>query len=204
MQYLQKVKEPTKVCLDFPIQQLSLGFRHSLFLTVNHQVFGVGLNKNCELGQNFTNYANEPVVYDPILIPSLQDEGVKKVIAGSFSAVINMHNQVMIWGSGEFGTIKAPQKLFMDKVEYQDCKISKFLTSLQGNDEVVKPSSTAYAIDMNGQVYSWGANNHGQLGQGDTRNRKLPSQILSLKRKEIRFVDIGSDFAIMLGKDVRV
>ena len=66
------------------------------------------------------------------------------------------------------------------------------------------PESCAHAIDANGQVYSWGSNQRGQLGHGDTRNRKLPSQILSLKRKEIRYVDVGGDFVVMLGRDVKV
>lgn len=129
------MREPTKVRVDIPIKQISLGYKHSLFLSVDHQVFGVGLNKNSELGQNFTLFANESTVYDPIIIPALQDQGVKKVVAGHFSAAINMDNQVMIWGTGEFGTIRAPQKLFMDKVEYKDCKISKFLAVNEAGDD---------------------------------------------------------------------
>lgn len=39
-----------KVKLEEPVQQFSLGFRHSLFLTTNQQVYGCGLNQNCELG----------------------------------------------------------------------------------------------------------------------------------------------------------
>ena len=40
------------------------------------------------------------------------------------------------------------------------------------------------------------------MGHGDEKDRKLPSQILQLKRKEVSQISIGGDFVIMLGKDV--
>jgi alpha-tubulin suppressor-like RCC1 family protein len=54
----------------------------------------------------------------------------------------------------------------MDQVNFVDCQISKY-----------SQKSTALAVDMQGKVYAWGHNNMGQLGHGDTRNRKLPTQI---------------------------
>ena len=92
----------------------------------------------------------------------------------------------------------------MDKVEYQDVKISKYMAINHSGDDYYVPPSSAYALDTDGQVYSWGSNYKGQLGHGDTRNRKLPSQILSLKRKQIRLIDIGGDYGVMLGKDNKV
>jgi len=42
------------------------------------------------------------------------------------------------------------------------------------------------------------------LGHGDEKDRKLPSQILQLKRKEVSQISIGGDFVIMLGKDIKL
>ena len=50
----------------------------------------------------------------------------------------------------------------MDKTEFTDCVISKF-------------DAIAVALDKNGKVFSWGKNELGQLGHGDTRDRKLPT-----------------------------
>lgn len=58
------------------------------------------------------------------------------------------------------------------------------------------------ALDANGRVYAWGKNDCGQLGLGDSRDRKLPTQLQSLKQKEIRTIAIGDEFVVMLGKDV--
>jgi len=62
-----------------------------------------------------------------------------------------------VWGLGEFGVIKSPQKLFMDRVEFTDCKMSKYHEN----------NCSALALDSQGKVYSWGKNRHGQLGHGD-------------------------------------
>ena len=132
------------------------------------EVWGAGFNANYELGQGQMAEHQEHVC-QPVQICMQQGKTlkmqIKKVIAGNFSAAINYQNQILIWGKGKFGVIKSPQKLFMDKVEFIDCKISKF----DGDD------SHAVSLDQNGKVYSWGNNQHGQLGHGDTRDRKLPS-----------------------------
>lgn len=58
------------------------------------------------------------------------------------------------------------------------------------------------AVDQNMKVYAWGDNSLGQLGQGDQRNRNLPTQIQALKRKTITHIAMGQSFVVMLGKDV--
>ena len=79
----------------------------------------------------------------------------------------------------------------MDKTEFVDCIISKF-------------DALAVGLDKQGKVFSWGKNDQGQLGHGDTRDRKLPTQILTLKKKEIQRVAVGNRFVIMLGQDIKV
>ena len=88
-------------------------------------------------------------------------------MAGTFSAAISSSDQILIWGQGEFGVIKSPQKLFMNKVAFVDCQISKYHSQRR----------SAVALDSNGRVYAWGKNDRGQLGLGDDRDRKLPTQL---------------------------
>jgi len=63
-------------------------------------------------------------------------------------------------------------------------------------------NASSAAIDSKGGLYMWGPNQQGQLGVGDYQNRVLPSQVLHLKRKAIRSVALGHNFAMALGKDV--
>lgn len=80
----------------------------------------------------------------------------------------------------------------MDGVDFVDVQIGKFSTN----------SPFAVALEKSGKVYSWGSNTLGQLGHGDQRVRKLPTQIQSLKRKTINKMSIGHNFVVMLGRDV--
>ena len=113
-------------------KQISFGQRHALLLSMNSEVYGCGFNSNFELGQGHLQQQNPSNFMDPFKIPSLGHSKVKKVIAGAFSAAIDQACQIFIWGKGEFGLIKSPQKLYMDKVHFEDCLVSKFQTNLSG------------------------------------------------------------------------
>lgn len=79
----------------------------------------------------------------------------------------------------------------MDDVEFVDIRISKF-----------EGSGTAVALQSTGKIFSWGDNQFGQLGHGDLRSRKLPTQLQSLKRKQVSEVQLGHKFCLMLGRDI--
>lgn len=99
-------------------------------------------------------------------IESLSNCGIKKVIAGGFSAAITMDQQVYVWGEGDFGSFESKQRLYMEGIDIVDCQIGKF-----------SHNPSALALDKRGKVYSWGQNTLGQLGHGDQRSRKLPVHI---------------------------
>ena len=103
---------------------MSLGYRHSLFLASNGDVYGAGLNRNYQLGLGNThsllNYNT------PVHIDALDGQKVLKIEAGGFSAAITMQSEILIWGEGEFGVFHLPQRLYMDQCDFIDCKINKF------------------------------------------------------------------------------
>lgn len=180
---------------------MSLGYQHCLFLSQDGRLFGCGLNANFELGLGVKEGADREFYDRPVEIKAPALSGITKVRAGYFSAAITGQGHLLIWGTGEFGQIKSPQKLFMDRVQFVDCQLSKY-HSVKADTSAEMLGAAAIAVDVKGHVYTWGDNRYGRLGHGDTRARKLPSQVLSLKRKAIRDIAIGGDFVIMLGKDV--
>lgn len=146
---MKDVTQPIRVITDFKFTQISFGYRHTLLMTDTDEVLGTGLNSNFELGLGTSREHN--VRYTtPVKIPSLSGVGISRVVAGSFSAAINCNGELFIWGSGEFGTIKQPQKLYMNQSLFRDCKITKFHPT----------ESSAVALDSMGRVFSWGANQH--------------------------------------------
>ena len=47
------------------------------------------------------------------------------------------------------------------------------------------------ACDRDGRVYTWGANQQGQLGTGDTKDKEQPVYLQALKRKRISNLAVG-------------
>lgn len=187
--------EPWKVQCDEKIAQASLGYQHMLLLTYSGRVLGAGRNREHQLGLGSHHGNPEQGSSVPVRIDAIRDVEVLKVVAGGFSAALIQNaydRQLLVWGQGDFGIFEKPQKLYMDGVDFSDVQISKFSTN----------NPFAIAIEKNGKVYSWGSNTLGQLGHGDQRVRKLPTQIQSLKRKTINQMSIGHNFVVMLGRDV--
>ena len=55
----------------------------------------------------------------------------------------------------------------------------------------------ALAVTEDGRVYAWGANDKGQLGLGDTRDRTRPELIAgSLAKHEVTQVSCGQEHAV--------
>ncbi|CAK5097325.1 unnamed protein product [Meloidogyne enterolobii] len=63
-------------------------------------------------------------------------------------------------------------------------------------DQIAVSESHQLLLTMQGQVYSWGDNSFGQLGQGDKRKRQFPTLIESLESKDVYKVAAGKKFSL--------
>ncbi|NWU70534.1 HERC5 ligase, partial [Pterocles burchelli] len=57
------------------------------------------------------------------------------------------------------------------------------------------------AVSLSGAVYSWGKNNFGQLGLGDTEDRDCPSYVGALEHWRTVFISCGADHTAALSKE---
>lgn len=73
------------------------------------------------------------------------------------------------------------------------------ITSLDKISKVVANDHSAMVVSYNGDVYGWGANDAGQLGDGTTINKNTPVKIPGLSG--IVDIGLGRDFAIFLKSD---
>ena len=96
---------------------------------------------------------------------------VKSVSAANTSACISENGELYIWGKGSQGSeIILPQKML---------SVSNPVVSVSVGDSV------SLVLDVEGIVWSWGKNEKGELGLGDTTYRPHPYPILNLKHKGI-------------------
>ncbi|XP_009989903.1 PREDICTED: E3 ISG15--protein ligase HERC5-like, partial [Tauraco erythrolophus] len=57
------------------------------------------------------------------------------------------------------------------------------------------------SVSLSGAVYSWGKNDFGQLGLGDTEDRACPSYVRALEHWKTVFISCGADHTAVLSKE---
>ncbi|KFO86828.1 E3 ISG15--protein ligase HERC5, partial [Buceros rhinoceros silvestris] len=57
------------------------------------------------------------------------------------------------------------------------------------------------AVSLSGAVYSWGKNDFGQLGLGDSEDRDCPSYVGALEHWKTVFISCGADHTAVLSKE---
>ncbi|XP_052278368.1 E3 ubiquitin-protein ligase HERC2-like [Dreissena polymorpha] len=123
----------------------------------------------------------------PFKIDSLQELGVMKVECGSqFSVALTKSGAVYTWGKGDYhrlghGTddhVRRPRRV----------------SALQGKKviDIACGSLHCVACTDTGEVFSWGDNDEGQLGDSTTNAIQRPRPVTALQGKKINRVACGS------------
>ena len=182
---------PTKIeniIGDKKIIAISGGPNHSLVLDNAGNVYSFGRNANGELGHgDITN----------LLFPKKIEStfGHLKIIAISaghtHNLVLDDAGNVYSWGyngTGGLGHGDTDHLLFPKKIE-----------STFGHLKIIAISAGSFhslVLDNAGKVYSFGRNDMGQLGQGDTDTRRVPTKIPGLTN--IRAISAGGYHSLVL------
>ena len=155
------------------VLDIALGGRHTLILMKSGEVLACGHGRNGQLGvgeairqeQLKPHIVNFPRPLEPIDI----------VAAGGLSSyAVSRRGLVFAWGCGKQGRLGLG-----DKYLTKDCPhptIIPELSSIQttGVIHIAAGTHHVHAMTASGALYSWGCNNAGQLGLGDTNNRSRP------------------------------
>ena len=164
------------------IIQIAAGSAHSLALTSNGHVYSFGNNQYGQLGlENNINYDI------PTLINNLNN--IIFISAGSYhSLALDSSGRVYAFGYNIYGQLGLG-KLNMGKLNMKDdplnilgnnINVPTLIPDLNNIIQVSAGNNHSLALTSDGEVYSFGNNNHGQLGQGDNINRTNPVLIPGL------------------------
>ena len=106
--------------------------------------------------------------------------------------VINRDGEVYAWGNNGYG------QLGIENTEYQSTPVKidgvTNVEKIYVNDD----SASVYAKTIKGEVYTWGKNNSGQLGIGNTEDQSSPVKIEGLANVKEIYVNnyyLGSAYA---------
>ena len=158
------------------VVEVACGAYHSVALVNAGSLYTWGSGKQLGLGV-FVGDGDRAL---PSAVKALAKFRVRHVGCGfGFTAATTHSGDVYTWGSGEHGQL--------GHGDNQDRNVPVPIKSLRGNAkharvaDVACGSRHAMAMSSTGRMYSWGWNNHGQLGLGHREDVNEPSLIASLK-----------------------
>ncbi|XP_029290713.1 probable E3 ubiquitin-protein ligase HERC4 isoform X2 [Cottoperca gobio] len=141
---------------------------------------------------------------DTTLIPrplkALCNIAVSQVACGSqHSVALTTDGQVYTWGQGSRGQLGLGKcKPNIDSPQH--------LRSLSAIPlvQVAAGGEQSFALSVSGAVFGWGRNECGQLGLGDTTDRRTPTLVHCLNMKKTVHISCGKDHTAVLTKDSAV
>jgi len=178
------------------VRQVAAGGGHSLALRSDGTVWAWGENLNGEVG-NGTVTLSQTV---PVEVNGLT--GITKIAAGyGFSLALRSDGTVWAWGvnnSGQLGSGSTADS----PVPVRVFGLSQVTSISAGWDASLAVRTTGIIAATS--LWAWGANNHGQLGDGTTDAHYIPEQVTGFTVPDIAGICAGGQFAVVLGTDGEV
>eukprot|EP01120_Amphizonella_sp_Union-15-10_P015595 TRINITY_DN8059_c0_g1_i1.p1 TRINITY_DN8059_c0_g1~~TRINITY_DN8059_c0_g1_i1.p1 ORF type:complete len:544 (+),score=83.19 TRINITY_DN8059_c0_g1_i1:76-1707(+) len=171
--YSQKcVTTPEKISFlsEKRIASLSCGLSHSLAITDTGRsfVFGKGTYGRLGLGSERDELSPKFLT----ICPNSNKRAIMGCCGGFHTAIITNKGELYTFGRGQHGQLGDNSNVN---------RLTPVLVNFFKDQKVIKVScgnSHTLAATRNGALYSWGLNDKGQLGLGDTKSRNVPEQII--------------------------
>ncbi len=200
-----RVPLPAGVASGFTYTQAVAGGYHVLAVGSDGIVYSWGANEHGQLGDNTTTERSKPL---PVKGVDGQPFKAVQVSAGAYdSAAISLDGRVYTWGS--------------ENNNFTDYSTSKLTPTLAKDPDgsgqglhAVRVSlgwSFVMAMDADGNVYTWGYDNYGQLGNGTATGEhstiyaadpaRVPDPEDTSKTFKATQVSAGANHAMAIGQD---
>lgn len=194
--------------LGYEIVQVACGASHVLAISNEGEVFAWGRGDNGRLGLGTLDSHNSP---QQVALPP--EHEAQKVLCGiDSSMVLTVKNQILACGSNRFN------KLGLDKIAEEaepslgdQVEEAPTFTCVQSgplNQEpvVCADVGTAHsaAVTASGQCYTFGSNQHGQLGTSTCRTSRVPYLVVGLQAIKVTMVACGDAFTVAIGAEGEV
>ena len=188
---------------DFTYVQVSAGYAHSLAVGSDGNVYAWGYNGYGQLGDGTRDDKHAPVrvkTPDRKTYPDLPaDFTYLQVSAGTdHSLAVGSDGNVYAWGnnsSGQLGDGTRDDKHAPVRVKTPDRKTYPDLPADFTYVQVSAGYQHSLAVGSDGNVYAWGNNSLGQLGDGTGSSRYAPVRVKTPDRKT--YPDLPADFTYL-------
>ncbi|XP_074274525.1 ultraviolet-B receptor UVR8 isoform X4 [Silene latifolia] len=190
----QSCSTPTEVSFfsSKHVEQVACGMRHTLVQTKGNsgdQLYGFGSNNRGQLGVSKNKIRSVSIPQPCLEFDSAQ---VVTVIAnGDHSAAISGEGKVSMLGGRHHGTLSEPENTapdhnsFVNSVRFlQDSENAENpkLQEVAGLDgrravQIAAGAEHSAVVTDDGEIWTWGWGEHGQLGLGNTNDQTLPQLV---------------------------
>lgn len=159
----------------FNIAQISAGESHTCALTSTGRAFCWGRNGFGQVGHGLP--ASVRVELPTAVNTSATGFGVRNIVrivaGGDSSCALNVNGRAFCWGKNSYGQVGDGTTID---------RIAPVQLSALGRElrDIAPGFYHSCAIDAAGDVWCWGRNNHGQLGEGTTADSLVPVRVLGL------------------------
>ena len=187
---------PTKIILENGINftQISSGAKHSMAIGSDGELYTWGDNEYGQLGDGNSGYGVVSTTPKKVTLAS----GVKptQIACGfTYSMAIGDDGNLYTWGWNNYGQLG-------DGTTTQRNKPMKItLESGVKSTQIACDSEHSMAIGSDGELYAWGANYYGQLGDGTYKNKSTPTKITLASGVKSTQIACGNCHSMAIGSD---
>jgi len=175
---------PRLVEVNAVVRQISCGALHTAIVTDSGAVYTWGDGRGGQLGLSSESFTIQPT---PVLVEALASTFITQVSCGrSHTLALSDKGHLYSWGNSKFGQTGQGDR--------QMVKVPRRIDT-QGLRPFVKIESGEkhnFAINSEGVAYSWGCNEHGQIGQGKEVDILKPTVVPGLDDVLIRDISCGT------------
>lgn len=170
------------------VKEVAAGLMHSLILTEEGLVYSCGNNDVGQLGHN-------KITRRPEQIDDLENYNIVQVAAGDqHSVALTSWGLIYSWGENGYGQLG----INSTEMHTPTPKLVKSLARKQVL-QIACGSNHTLALTSDGELYSWGQNNFGQLGLGHKGGpQKEPSHVKSLIGTPLVHITAGGHHSAIL------
>ncbi len=184
---------PVLVTMPAPVTQIAPGFNDGYALTTSGAVYAWGNNFEGQLGDGTDGSETDQLTPVQVDLPS----GVVATEIGagaSFGMAVSSAGTAYYWGyiggaeagvgipTVPAGTEPTPQAISLPE--------GVLASAVSGGE------ADAYVLGQNGQVYGWGDNGVGELGNGTTTSSTTPVEALAPSGQTVTSISSGADFML--------
>ena len=163
----RNVPVPTRLPEDIVLVSVSAGDFHTLALDQHGGAWAWGWNGDGQLGDGSVDDRSAPV---RVHVPA--GTTFTSVAAGGFHSVaIDEEGAAWGWGANEHGEVGDGTRTRRVVPVPVAMPAGVSFTSVAAGEQ------HSVALDQHGRAWSWGRNDHGQLGDGNSGHRRVPGEV---------------------------